>query len=103
MSRSTSVALAIARPQCTQVGGAAWTKNWLTFDNSYFAKWKESKDDDDLIWFPTDDALFTDPSFKQFAELYKTNEKAFFKDYASAHKKLSELGVKWVPEGSFTI
>ena len=23
------------------VGGGAWTKNWLTFDNSYFANYKE--------------------------------------------------------------
>eukprot|EP00971_Amphidinium_carterae_P199582 3961408-Amphidinium_carterae.1 len=85
------------------VGGAAWTKNWLTFDNSYYAKHSEAASDDHLLWFPTDEALFTDPAFKVFAEKYAKDQATFFKDYAQAHKKLSELGVKWQPEGPFTI
>jgi len=91
------------KPGVGMVGGAAWTKNWLTFDNSYYAKHSEAASDEDLLWFPTDEALFTDPGFKVFAEKYAKDQATFFKDYAQAHKKLSELGVKWQPEGPFTI
>mmetsp|Transcript_11527 Transcript_11527/g.26753 ORF Transcript_11527/g.26753 Transcript_11527/m.26753 type:complete len:321 (+) Transcript_11527:89-1051(+) len=90
-------------PGVGMVGGASWTKNWLTFDNAYFSKWVESRDDDNLLWFPTDDALFLDPGFKPFAEKYKADQAAFFADYAKAHKKLSELGVKWDSDGAFSI
>lgn len=85
------------------VGGAAWTKNWLTFDNSYFAKHAEAEADDHLLSFPTDNVLFTDPGFKVYAEKYAKDQAAFFKDYALAHKKLSELGVKWQSSGAFSI
>jgi len=34
---------------------------------------------------------------QQYAELYAEDEKAFFKDYAIAHKRLSELGSKFDP------
>merc|ERR1712014_407089 len=78
-----------------KAGGAAWTKNWLTFDNSYFKNYSEQ--DPDLLWFPTDAALHTDPDFKPTFELYASDEEAFFRDYAKAHKKLSELGAKFDP------
>ncbi|CAE7637849.1 APX8 [Symbiodinium sp. CCMP2592] len=83
------------------VGGAAWTKNWLTFDNSYFKDYKLS--DQNLLWFPTDEALHTDPEFKKYFELYAKDQDAFFKDYAKAHKKLSELGSKFEPAQGITI
>lgn len=38
-------------------GGAAWTKNWLTFDNTYFSEHKTAVEDKDLLWFPTDACL----------------------------------------------
>lgn len=84
-------------PGCGMVGGAAWTKNWLTFDNSYFSDYKTSDTDPDLLWFPTDTALHTDPGFKPAFDLYAKDQAAFFKDYAAAHKKLSELGAKFDP------
>lgn len=34
---------------------------------------------------------------RPFAEKYAEDEAAFFSDYAVAHAKLSELGVKWAP------
>lgn len=34
---------------------------------------------------------------QQYAELYAEDEKAFFQDYAIAHKRLSELGSKFDP------
>merc|ERR1712151_666209 len=83
---------------CGIGGGGAWTKNWLTFDNSYFKDYKVADADDNLLWFPTDAALHTDPAFKPTFTKYAEDQKAFFDDYALAHKKLSELGCKWDAE-----
>lgn len=75
------------------MGGMSWTKEWLTFDNSYFKDWQEKHAD--LQWLPTDECLFTDPGFKVHAERFAKSNEAFFASYASAHKKLSELGAVW--------
>ncbi|XP_047151216.1 probable L-ascorbate peroxidase 6, chloroplastic/mitochondrial isoform X1 [Vigna umbellata] len=77
-------------------GGQSWTVQWLKFDNSYFKDIKEKKDED-LLVLPTDAALFEDPSFKVYAEKYAEDQEAFFKDYAEAHAKLSNLGAKFDP------
>ncbi|KAJ6735833.1 THYLAKOID LUMENAL 29 KDA PROTEIN CHLOROPLASTIC-RELATED [Salix viminalis] len=77
-------------------GGQSWTAEWLKFDNSYFKDIKERKDGD-LLVLPTDAALFEDPSFKVYAEKYAEDKEAFFKDYAEAHAKLSNLGAKFDP------
>nr|KJB32657.1 hypothetical protein B456_005G254100 [Gossypium raimondii] len=45
-----------------------------------------------LLKLPTDKALFDDPEFRKYVELYAKDEDAFFRDYAESHKKLSELG-----------
>jgi len=82
-------------------GGASWVKDWLTFNNSYYLQYKDQ--DPHLLWFPTDQALHTDPGFKPTFDLYGKDQAAFFKDYALAHKKLSELGAKWEPAEGFTI
>ncbi|XP_061367754.1 L-ascorbate peroxidase 3-like [Gastrolobium bilobum] len=68
-----------------------WTKDPLKFDNSYFVELlnAESKD---LLKLPTDKALVEDPEFHTYVELYAKDEDAFFTDYATSHKKLSELG-----------
>jgi len=81
-------------------GGKSWTSNWLTFDNSYFQYLKKQKDED-LIWFPTDAALHKDEKFKEFFDRFAESQVAFFESYATAHKKLSELGSKF--EGAFTL
>lgn len=82
-------------------GGQSWTVQWLKFDNSYFKDIKEKRDED-LLVLPTDAALFEDPGFKVYAEKYAVDEEAFFKDYAQAHAKLSELGSRFdPPEGIF--
>ncbi|KAJ7540679.1 hypothetical protein O6H91_10G026300 [Diphasiastrum complanatum] len=82
-------------------GGQSWTVQWLKFDNSYFKDIKEQRDAD-LLVLPTDAVLFEDASFKVYAEQYAENQETFFKDYASAHKKLSELGAKFdPPEGIY--
>ncbi|XP_020226618.1 probable L-ascorbate peroxidase 6, chloroplastic/mitochondrial isoform X1 [Cajanus cajan] len=83
-------------------GGQSWTAQWLKFDNSYFKDIKEKKDED-LLVLPTDAALFEDPSFKVYAEKYAEDQEAFFKDYAEAHAKLSNLGAKFDPPEGIVI
>uniref|UniRef100_A0A1J3H631 L-ascorbate peroxidase n=1 Tax=Noccaea caerulescens TaxID=107243 RepID=A0A1J3H631_NOCCA len=83
-------------------GGQSWTPEWLKFDNSYFTEIKEKRDED-LLVLPTDAAIFEDPSFKVYAEKYAADQDAFFKDYAEAHAKLSNLGAKFNPPEGITI
>ncbi|KAK9706297.1 hypothetical protein RND81_07G115300 [Saponaria officinalis] len=83
-------------------GGQSWTAQWLKFDNSYFKDIKEKRDED-LLVLPTDAALFEDPSFKVFAEKYAEDQETFFKDYAEAHAKLSNLGAKFDPPEGFSL
>ncbi|KAF8405706.1 hypothetical protein HHK36_007783 [Tetracentron sinense] len=77
-------------------GGQSWMVQWLKFDNSYFKDIKERRDED-LLVLPTDAVLFEDPSFKVYAEKYAENQDTFFKDYAEASAKLSNLGAKFDP------
>ncbi|OAY23434.1 probable L-ascorbate peroxidase 6, chloroplastic/mitochondrial isoform X1 [Manihot esculenta] len=77
-------------------GGQSWTAEWLKFDNSYFTDIKERRDED-LLVLPTDAVIFEDSSFKVYAEKYAADQEAFFKDYAEAHAKLSNLGAKFDP------
>ncbi|XP_011624374.1 probable L-ascorbate peroxidase 6, chloroplastic isoform X2 [Amborella trichopoda] len=83
-------------------GGQSWTVQWLKFDNSYFKDIKEKRDED-LLVLPTDAVLFEDPSFKEYAEKYASDQDAFFKDYAEAHAKLSNLGAKFDPPEGFSV
>ena len=83
-------------------GGQSWTVQWLKFDNFYFKDIKEKKDED-LLVLPTDAAIFEDPSFKLYAEKYAEDQEAFFKDYAEAHAKLSNLGAKFDPPEGFSL
>jgi hypothetical protein len=83
-------------------GGISFTKNWLRFDNSFYRPSSarlSSKDHEveveDLLLLPTDKVLFVSPEFKQYSDLYQRDQQSFFDDYAKAHKKMSELGVKW--------
>lgn len=71
-------------------------RKWLKFDNSYYKEYSENNKD--LLWLETDRALHVDPDFKPTFLIYKEDQDAFFRDYAAAHKKLSELGSKFEPE-----
>ncbi|OIW11043.1 hypothetical protein TanjilG_22850 [Lupinus angustifolius] len=68
-----------------------WTRDPLKFDNSYFVELLKA-DSKDLLKLPTDKALVEDPKFRQYVELYATDEDVFLEDYAVSHKKLSQLG-----------
>lgn len=82
------------------LGGRSWTKRWLSFDNSYFT---QLRPENELLWLPTDKALQTDDSFKQYFLLYKESQEDFFRDYADAHRMLSELGAVFAVPGGITI
>lgn len=84
-------------------GGSSWTKNFLVFDNSYFQTVPDESADPELLKLSTDKVLFVDPAFKPFAEKFRDSQDAFFESYAKAHKKLSELGSKFDPEGGIKI
>nr|AOM63227.1 ascorbate peroxidase [Silybum marianum] len=68
-----------------------WTREPLKFDNSYFVELLKGESEG-LLKLPTDIALLDDPTFRPYVELYAKDEDAFFNDYATSHKKLSELG-----------
>jgi len=81
-------------------GGRSWTKNWLKFDNSYFADMLKA--DPECVAFPTDRVLATDPGFKPHFDLFAKDQKAFFEAYKQSHKKLAELGSKFDPPAGIT-
>mmetsp|Transcript_21358 Transcript_21358/g.52638 ORF Transcript_21358/g.52638 Transcript_21358/m.52638 type:complete len:320 (+) Transcript_21358:2-961(+) len=93
----SAVARADGKPGIGKPGGSSWTEKWLKFDNSYYNIVPDENADKELLKLSTDKILFADEKFKPFAEKYKTDEKAFFADYAVSHKKLSELGSKFEP------
>lgn len=79
-------------------GGSSWTERWLVFDNSYFTTMPDESADPELLKLKTDVTLFDDEGFAPFAEKFRDSQDEFFKSYAAAHKKLSELGSKFEPE-----
>ena len=80
----------------------SWTEKWMCFDNSYFRR-TGSADNKELLWLPTDKALNEAPEFKTYFIKYSSDQDAFFRDYATAHKKMSELGCKFNPPGGIAI
>jgi len=78
-------------------GGSSWTQQWLKFDNSYFTTMPDPKADPELLKLSTDKTLYDDAGFKPFAEKFRDSQDDFFKSYAKAHVKLSELGSKFEP------
>jgi len=86
-----------------KTGGSSWTDKWLVFDNSYFTTIPDADADSELLKLSTDKILFADDGFKPFAEKFRDSQDAFFESYAKAHKKLSEQGSKFEPEGGIKI
>lgn len=104
-------------------GGCSWTKLWLQFDNSYFQRIFDmphhghvrtsvsspsgssnnnntsvnfdSPNENELLWLPTDQALYDCPEYRTYFMRYANSQEEFFKDFAVAYKKLSELGAKF--------
>ena len=77
----------------TQATGAQnrWTMNPHVFDNTYFKevllgeRSKYHKTKGEIL-------LATDAELRTYVEQYAQDEHAFFRDYAQAHVKMSELG-----------
>jgi L-ascorbate peroxidase len=87
-------------------GGQSWTAEWLTFSNDYFVevmRAKEGRGDPDLLVLPTDAAVFDDPAFAEVGAEFARDKQAFFRDYATAHVRMSELGVTWAPGTPVTL
>jgi len=91
----------------------AWVNNPTRFSNTYFRlmlsrSWKEKTLDngvrqfvhydedaeEELMMLPTDLALLSDPSFRQWVELYAKDKERFFADFAKVFAKLVELGIQ---------
>ena len=47
-----------------------------------------------LMMLPTDMVLLDDADFKKWVKIYAKSEETFFKDFAKAFQKLTELGFK---------
>jgi len=85
-----------------------WTNSPTTFTNSFFTqllnnkwtpkKWNGPHQYEDpsgsLMMLPSDMALLQDPSFRAYVRKYAEDEELFFKDFASAYEKLTNLGRK---------
>jgi len=84
-------------------GGSSWTERWLVFDNSYYQTIADENADKELLKLSTDCTLFDDDGFRPYAEKFRDSQDEFFKSYAAAHKKLSELGSKFEPPEGVTI
>lgn len=84
-------------------GGSSWTEKFLIFDNSYYTTLDDPNCDPALLKMSSDRAIYKDEAFKPFAESFRDSQEEFFKSYAKAHKKLSELGSKFEPEEGITL
>lgn len=76
-------------------GGCSWTKNWLQFDNSYYQRPYKDPYNKDLLWLPSDQAVFTSPECTKYFELFAAHQDCWFEEYAAVHKKMSELGARF--------
>eukprot|EP00899_Mesostigma_viride_P008051 jgi/Mesvir1/17247/Mv07658-RA.1 len=80
----------------------AWTPQPLIFDNVYF-KLLLSGGQEGLLQLNTDKALVEDPALRPYVELYAKDQEAFFRDYATSHKKLSLLGCDYLKASGSTM
>ena len=84
-----------------------WTRAPTTISNEYFKrlfeetwvekKWSGPKQFVDkptgkIMMLPADLVMKTDPEFAKYSKMYYDDEDKFMKDFATAFKKLTELG-----------
>lgn len=69
-----------------------WTENPYHFDNSYYTELLKKVYNSNLLKLPTDLALLQEPSMREWVEAFGKDQSLFFREYAKAHIKLSELG-----------
>ena len=93
---STTILRSDGKEAKYNTGGSSWTQQWLIFDNSYYQTIPDPDADPELLKLSTDCTLFDDEAFAPYATKFRDSQEAFFESYAKAHKKLSELGSKFV-------
>lgn len=90
-----------------------WTPTPTMFNNVYFSllkntEWEEGcikgescknhqyrdSNSQQFMMLPTDIVLIKDPSFKQYVDLYASDQSKFFQDFSKAFGTLLELGTK---------
>jgi L-ascorbate peroxidase len=84
----------------------SWTERWMCFDNSYFQRPRgqpQGIDSKELLWLPTDRALHEDPELRVYFERYAVDQALFFRDYAAAHRRMSELGCRFQEPGPISV
>ena len=85
-----------------------WTRAPTTISNEYFKRlfdetWVSKtlsngtkqfvdKPTGKIMMLPTDMVMKSDPEFAKYSKMYYDDEALFMKDFASAFKKLTELG-----------
>ncbi|KAL1520610.1 hypothetical protein AB1Y20_022184 [Prymnesium parvum] len=97
-------------PQYSGFNGP-WTSDPLSFDNQYYVSMLNNSfsysgsqwDADGLMMLNADMALKTDPEFRVYADLFATNQAAFFRNFSSAFSKLGELGWTLLEPVSYSI
>ncbi|PXF41247.1 putative L-ascorbate peroxidase 4 [Gracilariopsis chorda] len=72
-----------------------WTTEPLKFDNTYFKEILKPDADPNLLRLASDMALLDEEETKKLVEAYAADQDLFFKEYAVAHQKLSELGCQF--------
>lgn len=70
-----------------------FTPTPLKFDNDYYVELLKG-DTEGLVKFPTDKALLSDSTFKNYVKIYAKDGNKFFEHYVESHKKMSELGFR---------
>jgi len=68
-----------------------WTQNPYVFDNTYF-KEVLLGDRSKFLKNKAEILLATDPELRSYCEEFAQDENLFFREYAAAHVKMSELG-----------
>lgn len=88
-----------AGPCC--VAGGKGFGDPVTFDNTYYTAllkkpWLNTKDEmAQMIGLPSDHALPEDPDCLKLIEAYAADQQLFFRDFAEAYVKLTNLGAVW--------
>ena len=71
-----------------------FTKDRLSFNNSYFSRLISGERDPVLRFFHADEALLEDPDYSAWIKKYANDQELFFDDYKQAYKKMTWLTPK---------
>ncbi|KAL1515118.1 hypothetical protein AB1Y20_004181 [Prymnesium parvum] len=98
-------------PQFSGFNGP-WTTNPLSFDNQFFITLLNSNfsysgtqwdTESGTMMLNADMTFKSDPDFRNYSDLYASDQSAFFDDFSAAFSKLGELGWSGLAPVSYTI